>query len=515
MAKRFNFGEIKLTAGEDTSPAIPDPETPFRIALIGDFSGRINRGVCEPKSIANRREILVDRDNFDEALAQLGAEIQLPLGKSGMSRLRFAELDDFHPDRIFERAAIFQRLREVRTRLKDPATFAEAAEELGLVYNQKATSKPSEPEPSRPPAASVSRLASGSLLDEMIEQTEALASANRPRRTDELQEFVRRMTEPHLVAAADPRQAEAIALIDRATSVQMRALLHTPDFQALEAAWRAVFLLVRRIETSSQLKLYLIDISKPELANDLASAPDLRATGAYRLLVEKSVGTPGAEPWAVIAGNYTFGAGREDAELLARLAKVATAAGAALVAGASPRVLGLESFATTPEARDWRGLHNADAAEVWTALRALPEAKSVGLALPRFLLRLPYGRETAPVEAFDFEEMPDGPSHEDYLWGNPAFACALLLAQSFAEYGWEMGSNLISEIDGLPLHAYEYNGESGLQPCAEALMTEDLAERILENGLMPLASLKGRDAVRLVRFQSVAEPLSRLIGRWS
>jgi len=217
----------------------------------------------------------------------------------------------------------------------------------------------------------------------------------------------------------------------------------------------------------------------------------------------------------VIAGNYTFGAGREDAELLARLAKVATAAGAALVAGASPRVLGLESFATTPEARDWRGLHNADAAEVWTALRALPEAKSVGLALPRFLLRLPYGRETAPVEAFDFEEMPDGPSHEDYLWGNPAFACALLLAQSFAEYGWEMGSNLISEIDGLPLHAYEYNGESGLQPCAEALMTEDLAERILENGLMPLASLKGRDAVRLVRFQSVAEPLSRLIGRWS
>ena len=515
MAKPFNFGEIKLTAGRDTSPAIPEAETPFRIALIGDFSGRANRGVCEPESIASRRVTLFDRDNFDETLAKLGVEIQFPLGKSGTSRFRFAELDDFHPDRIFERALIFQRLREVRARLKDPATFPNTAKEFGLVYNQTAASESSRPEPSSPTAASVSQLASGSLLDQMIEQTEAHPSDDRPRRADELQEFVRRVSEPHLVGAADPRQAEAVAVIDRATSAQMRALLHTPDFQALEAAWRAVFLLVRRIETSSQLKLYIIDISKPELARDLGAASDLRATGAYRLLVEKSVGTPGGEPWAVIAGNYTFGAGREDAELLARLAKIASAAGAAFVAAASPRLVGCESFAASPQARDWRGLHDPDAVEVWTALRGLPEAKSVGLALPRFLLRLPYGRKTAPVEAFDFEEMPDGPSHEDYLWGNPAFACALLLAQSFAEYGWEMGSSLISEIDGLPLHVYEYKGESGLKPCAEALLTEDSAERILESGLMPLVSLKGKDSVRLVRFQSVADPLCRLVGRWS
>jgi type VI secretion system protein ImpC len=514
MAKPFDFGEIKLTAGGAGPPAIPDPETPFCIALIGDFSGRANRGVCEPKSIASRPLTLVDRDNFDQAFAKHGAEIQLPLGKSGRSRFRFAELDDFHPDRIFERAPIFQRLREVRTRLKDPASFAEAAAELGLVHNQEATAEPSQTRPSRPEVASVSRLASGSLLDEMIEQSETVTSDDRPRRADELQEFVRRVTQPHLVAAADPRQADAIAVIDRATSAQMRALLHTQDFQALEAAWRAVFLLVRRIETSSQLKLYLIDVSKPELVRDLGSS-DLRATGAYRLFVEKPAG---AEPWAVIAGNYTFGAGREDAELLARLAKLASAAGAPFVAGASPRLLGCESFATTPEVRDWRGLHDADAdadAAAWTALRGLPEARSVGLALPRFLLRLPYGTKTAPVEAFDFEEMPHGPAHEDYLWGNPAFACALLLAQSFAEYGWEMGPRLISEVDGLPLHAYEYDGESGLKPCAEALLTEDSAERILENGLMPLASLKGRDAIRLVRFQSIAAPLRTLIGRWS
>lgn len=515
MPKPFNFGEVKLTAGGDTSPAIPDPETPFCIALMGDFSGRVNRGVCDPKSIASRRLTLVDRDNFDEALAKFGAEIQLPVGKSGMSRFRFADLDDFHPDRIFERALIFQRLSEFRHRLKDPATFAKAAEDLGLVYSQDVTSQPRRPEPSSPVATSVFHLASSSLLDEMIEQAEVFTSAELPGRADELQEFVRRVTKPHLVPAADPRQANAIAVIDYAASAQMRALLHNEDFRALEAAWRAVFLLVSRIETSSQLKLYLIDVSKPELAKDLGSVCDLRATGTYRLLVEKSVGTSGAEPWTVIAGNYIFGARREDAELLGRLAKVASAADAPFVAGASPHLLGCESFAITPQGRAWRGLHDTDTSEAWTALRELPEARSVGLVLPRFLLRLPYGRKTSPVEAFDFEEMPDGPSHEDYLWGNPAFACALLLAQSFGEYGWEMGANLISEIDKLPLHAYEYNGESVLTPCAEALLTEDSAERILENGLMPLLSWKGKDAVRLGRFQSLANPLHRLIGRWS
>jgi type VI secretion system protein ImpC len=538
----------------------PDPETPFCVALLGDFSGRESRGILEIGSaLANRRAVLVDRDNFEDVLAKFHPEIKLPAGgESDSLGLKFSELDDFHPDRIVERAQMFRRLREARIRLNDPATFAAAAEELGLAPATAKASKPA-PQPSRPPAASDLLPPSGSFLDAVIEEAtiedatpeEAIGSgwpttndqqrttsshrqSPRSRVPDDLERFVRRVTEPHLAAVPDSRQAEVLAVIDRALSSQMRALLHVPAFQALEAAWRAVFLLVRRLETDSQLKLYLIDISKPELAEDLGGSQDLpsadlpradlrsadlrskdlRSAGLFRLLVDRSVGTPGAEPWALVVGNYTFGPNRQDASILARLAQIASAAGAPFLAGASPRAVGCESFAETPYPEDWKAEAEGDDSAAWAALRQLPEAGYLGLALPRFLLRLPYGPTTDPVESFSFEEMPDSPAHEDYLWGNPAFACALLLAQSFSDNGWQMRPGAPSELDGLPLHVYKRDSDSELKPCAEALLTERAAGKILERGPMPLVWLKGQDAVRLVRFQSMAEPLGALKGKW-
>jgi type VI secretion system protein ImpC len=509
MARPFNFGEIKLTAGGAGSPAVPDEDTPFCIVLMGDFSGRSSRDHAET-DLANRRAMAIDRDNFDEVLARWKPRVSLTL-----LTMQFSELDDFHPDRVFERAGIFSRLREARLRLQDPATFAAAAEELGVKPGSQPSPTPSAPAGSADAVVSGIVQSSGGLLDEIVEHSQGPSARSRPARApDELQRFVRRVTEPHLVAAADPRQAELLAVIDRALSAQMRALLHVPDFQALEAAWRAVFFLVRRVETSPQLKLYLIDISKEELAADVMSSPDLRASGAYRLLVEKTVGTLGAEPWALIAGNYTFGPEREDAELLGRLAKIAAAAGAPFLAAASPRLLGCASLATAPHPRDWKLTPDAEGAAAWAALRGLPEATAIGLALPRFLLRLPYGKKTDAIESFDFEEMPEAPAHEDYLWGNPAFACALLLAQSFSEHGWALRPGEHAQIDGLPLHVYQRDGESELQPSSEVLLTENAAARILERGIMPLVTLKGRDAVRLVRFQSIADPPRALAGRW-
>jgi type VI secretion system protein ImpC len=429
--------------------------------------------------------------------------------------LRFADLEDFHPDRLFERVQMFQKLREMRQKLSDPTTFAKTASELGLVEKQPSAPIVPQAPPHRVSEADVERAVSGSLLEEMVEATEGRAAEEYPaKRADEWTTLVNEIVAPHVVAKVDPRQAELVALIDKATSAQMAALLHASDFQALEAAWRAVFFLVRNVETDSQLKLFLIDVSKKELAEDLLVSGDLSSTGIYKLLVEKTVGTPGAEPWAVIAGNFTFGPTLEDVELLARIAKVAASAGAPFIAGASPRLLGCDSALELPDSRRWEIQTPEETAASWQSLRSSPEACFVGLALPRFLLRLPYGKDTEPAELFHFEEMPDPTAHESYLWGNPAFACALLLAESFREQGWELRPGAISEISGLPIYIHTVEGESRTLPCAEVLLTQTAAEKMMERGFMPLASLKDQPTVRLVRFQAIADPLSSLAGRW-
>src|SRR5262249_9920447 len=187
-------------------------------------------------------------------------------------------------------------------------------------------------------------------------------------------------------------------------------------------------------------------------------------------------------------------------------------AGAPFLAAASTRLLGCDSLDATPSPRQWR--LDKEAVASWTAVRRLPQAGWLGLGLTRFLMRLPYGKDTAPAETFAFEEFSAAPDHENYLWANPAIACACLLGEAFSESGWDLRPGEINEISGLPAHVYRADGESYLKPCAEALLGPDAAEAILDRGLMPLISMKGSDAVRLVRFQSIALPTAPLAGRW-
>ena len=347
----------------------------------------------------------------------------------------------------------------------------------------------------------------GSLLDQVLEETQGEGPKSEwERPPSEWDSFLKRIVQPHLVPDMEQKQSQILAVMDAATGELMRAILHYPDFQAIEAAWRGLHFLVSRIETGAELKLVLLDISKAELAAALGSAEDLRSTAIYRLLVEQTVETPGGEPWAVLAGNYSFDQTGEDAKLLGCMANIARAAGAHFIAAAGDRLLGCESLAQTPDPRTWKQTADIEGRLAWEALRKLPEASHIGLALPRFLLRLPYGAETDPVERFDFEEMEARPEHDHYLWGNSCFACVCLLAQAFSEYGWDFRPGIIQDLEGLPLHVYKEEGEAKIKPCAEVVLTELAAEAILEKGLMPLLSFKNQDRVRLARFQSLADP---------
>jgi type VI secretion system protein ImpC len=456
----------------------------------------------------------VDRDNFSGVLAKLDVQIHLPAGAFGQAplTLRIRELDDFHPDRLFERLEMFEALRDLRRRLSDANTFGAAAAEV-RGWSAEPAPAPRSEQPQRvegPPPSDP-----GALLEQMLggetppEQTHTPGPA-----ASDWGAFLRRVVSPHLVPGIDDEQEALLARVDEATAAQMQALLHHPAFQAVESAWRTVDLLARRLETDEGLRLYALDLTKEELAADLAGAEDLRASFAYGLLVEQTVGTPGGQPWAVLTGNYTFGPTAEDALLLARMGLVAQAAGAPFLAAADSRLFGCASLATTPDPDDWTTDPGAEAQEVWAALRSTPQAAYLGLAVPRILLRLPYGADASATEAFAFEEMPAARPHEAYLWGNPAFACALLLGEAYNRAGWGLSPGMIDEIGSLPAHVYEKDGESHLKPCAEVVLRERAIERILAASIMPLLSIQGSDKVSLMRFQSLAEPPTALAGRW-
>ncbi len=517
MLKPVSFGKIDVnmvSSMEETSGR-QDPDKPFRITILGDFSGRANRGIFET-ALANRKPLLVDRDNLDEVLGKLGVEVKLPiLGKKSLIvNIKFSELDGFHPDRLFERIEVFKALRETRQALKDPSTFAALAKDL--------QSKDKPPEAIGPQVnveetlQNISGQTPVDLLEQILEETQKRESCTETSRdSSEWNEFLHQIVRPHLVPDIEQQQSEMVSTIDSAISELMRMILHDSDFQALEAAWRGVHFLTSGLETDSQLKIYLVDISKAELAADLNAGEDLSSTGIYKLLVEATVETFGGKPWAVVAGNYFFRKNIEDAGLLGRMAKIARASGSPFIAGACDEVLGCESLSKSSNVEDWKASVDEEGNEAWESLRNLSETSYIGLTLPRFLLRLPYGLETDSIEVFEFEEIPEKPDHNHYLWGNSSFVCAYLLGQTFVRNGLDFQSGIVNEVGGLPLHVYKEDGESQIKPCAEIVFNEKTVETILEMGIMPVLSYKDQDIIRLARLQSLASPLTRLSGRWA
>lgn len=518
MSKPISFGELdfKIVASMDETRREIESETPFRICILGDFSGRANCGTTESGSVpADLRPIEIDRDNIDEVMSKLGVEVHLSFaGNSAPSiKVKFSELDDFHPDQLYSRVDVFQTLRDTRKRLNDLRTFESAKKEVQSWMGLEETEESLPEQPASTPLSSSE--SSGGLLDQIVGEAEdRIPDEGRLADPSGWDSFMKNIVGPHLVPGNDTDQEELVASVDAAVSGLMDTILHHPDFQDIEAAWRALRFLVFRVETDAQLKVYLVDISRAELAADLGASEDLQSSGIYNLLVTQTVGTPGGEPWAVLAGNYTFDQTPEDAETLGRMAKIASHAGAPFISAAHSHVLGCESLVETPDPNDWKRLADPEDVEIWDSLRGLPEASYLGLVMPRFLLRLPYGKDTDPVDYFDFEEMNAGPVHEKYLWGNPSFACVLLLAQAFTHYEWDLSPGNVQDIKGLPLHIYKAHDETIIKPCAEVMLSERAAENILDKGIMALASFQNQDSARLIRFQSLADPLAALSGRW-
>jgi type VI secretion system protein ImpC len=260
------------------------------------------------------------------------------------------------------------------------------------------------------------------------------------------------------------------------------------------------------------LQISLLHLAKPQLSEDLMASDDLTRSRLYRLLVDSTT-VAGADPWTLVVGNYTFDAEQPDTELLGRIAQVHASAGAVFVAAAAPGIVGCQDLANSSDPHDWDAAAGS-ATGHWQALRSLPSATSVSLALPRVLARCPYGESSNPIDAFDFEEVPDGRQHRHYLWMNPAFAVATMLGRSFSAGGWSVSSAWSQDLDDLPIFFYSDGGNSMIKPCAEVELVLRAGGVLADAGLTTVYSIRDQGSIRIPSVRSLSSSSKDVAGAW-
>lgn len=511
----ISFGT--LTGVRTAASTSSSGDGPMRMLLLGDFSG----GERTADSLAKVKPIAIDRDNIDDVIGKLGIQLDNLVAGEGMPPVNVAirSMADFHPDTLFDQLEIFSSLRQLRRRLSNPNTFAAAAAEV-RAWGQAA---PAENESGSPPSRSADvpvqrpEYSTEGLFDMTLGATNEQAA-----KTDETaswRDMIRELAAPYALQSTTAEVSQLTAIVDRATSETMRTVLRHDRFRRVEMAWRGVEFLTRRLETDSSLKLFVLDIPLAAIAADVASDKDLTHSTLYRRLVEDTVNTPGGIPWDAVIFFGRFGATATDAELLGRLAKIASAAGAPIIAGAHDHLAGSDSLYAQRDPDDWTWMPDAESAARWRELRKLPEAAYVGLTLPRLLMRLPYGSRSNPTDRFNFEELPDdltdqAERHARLAWGPASVASGYLLAAAYSAAGWRMRPGDMLDIEELPLFVDRVDGEAVAVPCGEALLVDRAAEKLISLGLMPLVSYRDTDRVRQAGFRSIQGPQARLAGRW-
>ena len=319
-------------------------------------------------------------------------------------------------------------------------------------------------------------------FDELLQQEVAVDTSFNPK--DLIQSIIR----PYIEQKADPRVENVAESLQEAISETMRKIMHSSAFQSLEGSWRGLMLLNNRLDTDRACKLHILDISKTQLSEDLQKG--LAQSQLYKNIVEQAQ-IPGAKSFDLVLADYAIDDNVDDVVLLQQLVEFASAAEANLLAEASPKFAGFDSWQQerpTTEGAEGESI-SSDVIQAWQTLRSLPAASNACIATPRYMTRLPYGQKTSPTEKFQFEELPSQGAHEYYLWGNGAYLLALLYVQNHF-------TDFVNQVNDLPLHVYQdEDGDEALKPCAEALLTDTQAQFIKDAGFTVLRSIKNQNAV--------------------
>src|SRR5688500_4476703 len=352
-----------------------------------------------------------------------------------------------------------------------------------------------------------------SLLDQIVEQGRfGSEAAQRERGKDLVKKFVAEILEGAIVVRPDTESMlnARIAEIDRLLSLQLSEVMHHPDFQKLEGTWRGLKYLLNQTETSTTMKIKVLNVKKNDLLKDLQKAPEFDQSALFKKVYEEEFGVFGGAPFGALLGDYEFGRGGQDIELLEKVSQVAAAAHAPFLTAASPGMFNLESYTQLDAPRDLAKIFETTDYAKWKAFRDTEDSRYVALTAPRMLLRDPYGKATVAVEGLDYEDGVDGATHDNCLWCNSAWALGARVTQAFSKYGWcatIRGVESGGLVEGLPVHNFRTeSGDIAMKCPTETPITDRREKELADLGFVPLVHCKGTPNAAFFSVQSSQKP---------
>jgi type VI secretion system protein ImpC len=298
--------------------------------------------------------------------------------------------------------------------------------------------------------------------------------------------------------------------LDELLSLQLNEVMHAEPLQKLEGSWRGLHYFVQQTETSSSLKIKLMNISKADLLKDFEKATEFDQSALFKKIYEEEYGTLGGSPFGALIGDYEFGRHPQDVALLEKMSGVAATSHAPFLAAATPALFNFESFTELSGPRDLEKIFDNEAYLKWNMFRKSDDARYVGLCMPHVLMRLPYGKDTTPIEEFEYEEQVDGRDHSKYLWGNAAYPFAARLTDAFARHEWCAAIRGVEGgglVEGLPAHTFTTDdGDIATKCPTEIAITDRRENELAKLGFIPLCYYKGTDTAVFMGAQSTQKP---------
>jgi type VI secretion system protein ImpC len=556
---RVRSPRVHITYDVEIGNAIIMKELPFVIGIMADLS-------CMPESplpiVKLRKFIDLDRDNFHDYMISVNPRVAIQVANKlgGESsdlgvELFFKHMDDFGPVNIAKQVPKLNDIYSSRVKLYDLVAKLEGNDFLQdrirevvenadikallkkqidtvlkankqTVTSDFVTAKPGAtpaadaktPAPTPPNttdkgAGSASSPQEREVLKEMfVAGKMARDPAYEVYACAILIEFLAKLEESKITTVKNPLSfvEKVIADIDSVLSAQINEILHNPTFQELEGTWRALNYLVMNTETSTQLKLRIMNISKKDLLTDLENAVEFDQSAIFKKIYEEEYGTFGGHPYSCLIGGYEFTRYPEDILLLEKISNVAAAAHAPFIAAAHPRMFDMNSFSHLPEPRDLAKIFESTEMIKWRSFRDSEDSRYVALVLPRVLMRLPYGPDTLPVEGLNYVETINDSDNSQFCWGNAAFAYAQRVANAIALYKWPAAIRGVEGgglVEGLPAYTFKTTeGDIALKCPTEIAITDRREKELSDMGFLALCHSKGTDYAAFFGGQTAQKP---------